>query len=931
MECMKNKYKTAGTYHLVNLALYTNVFVFLCLSLVSMHTIGQNNTNVKGAAQPKKIPDIILVKINKSGQAAISANSDSSISGIPTVDSKIKNKRKTSKVEKVLKPSKKADMNSDLARWVKIKINNPGQPATDTDGNIYYPDVDAIINDLKSDPNVESVQKDIEVEPPIVPNDTAFGITGTLLANTADMWGLNAIHAPDAWDTTTGNGSLVIADLDTGIDYNHPDLQGNIWNNTLELPANGIDDDHNGYIDDYRGWNFYNSNNDPFDDQGHGTHVAGTITATGNNNIGVAGVAWNSKLMMLKICSASCSYSLAATAIQYATDNGAKIIVNEYSGYQGMTIPIAADAFKYAHDRGVVLTTSAGNNSRDAIGEYPASDENSITVAAMSPTYGLSSFSNFGERIDVTAPGEYILSTKSSGWTYSASNCPAIYANGGNGYCKLQGTSMSQPHVSGIIALMLSVNPNLSPEQIRQILRTSSEDLGFAGRDSNYGYGLARADRAILAAQNPSVLTPYISSPKFGSTISGLTDIMGSISGPDLAQYKLELALSASATNWTTVLTGNDTIDTNSVITRFNSYQFANGRYNFRFSGKKTDNSNFEFTVFWVTINNVADYTPPSNPTNLTAIATPSTMSLQWTASSDNIGLDKYIVKRNGVVVGSPSTNNFIDSNLIPETTYSYSVQAVDLAGNNSSGLATASFTTTSDITPPTQPSGFIAQSKSKRSITLAWDSSSDNVAVVGYKIYRNGVLAQTTSSNSWIDSNLLINTMYNYAIEAYDAAGNISEQTLINTATLADTTPPSISFSSPGSGTSHARFTYVSVTAFDDESISKVELFLDSVLLKTFTYGPYDDTINLIAHANGAASLKAVATDMVGNTSQTILPIIVANPRRGDLNNDNKVDIFDLSLLLVSWGTSNFNKDLNGNNIIDIFDLSILLYEFGK
>src|SRR6185369_7783276 len=191
-------------------------------------------------------------------------------------------------------------------------------------------------------------------------NDPYFNSLGTWGQWYDDLWGVKKIGAPSAWDTTAGAG-VVVAVVDTGIDFTHPDLAGNIFTNPKEIPGNGIDDDHNGYVDDYQGWNFVASNNSPIDDHGHGTHVAGTIAASGNNGIGVIGVAWQAKVMPLKGLSSTGSGwdSDLAHAIIYAADNGADVISNSWGGFgQSQT---EADAVAYAYSLGAVVVAAAGN------------------------------------------------------------------------------------------------------------------------------------------------------------------------------------------------------------------------------------------------------------------------------------------------------------------------------------------------------------------------------------------------------------------------------------------------------------------------------------------------------------------------------------------------------------------------------------------
>ena len=170
------------------------------------------------------------------------------------------------------------------------------------------------------------------------------------------------IDAPEAWDRQTGSPDVIVADIDTGVDYNHEDLAANIWINPGEIPGNGTDDDGNGYIDDYYGWDFANNDNDPMDDHGHGTHTSGTIAAVGNNGIGVAGVSWHAKIMPVKFLGAdgSGTHAAGAQAIIYAADMGAKISNNSWGCDIGTLCfsQTIEDAIAYADVKGMLFVSS---------------------------------------------------------------------------------------------------------------------------------------------------------------------------------------------------------------------------------------------------------------------------------------------------------------------------------------------------------------------------------------------------------------------------------------------------------------------------------------------------------------------------------------------------------------------------------------------
>ncbi|MFC2140576.1 S8 family serine peptidase, partial [Candidatus Auribacterota bacterium] len=290
-----------------------------------------------------------------------------------------------------------------------------------------------------------------------VPNDASF----------SKLWGMHNsgqtggkadadIDAIEAWDTTTGSANMIVAVIDTGVDYTHPDLQANMWTNTGEVAGNGIDDDGNGYVDDYRGWDFYNDDYDPYDDNGHGTHCSGTIGGVANNGIGVAGVSWNVKIMALKFLSGGGSgyTSDAVKAVKYATDNGAKIMSNSWGG--GGYSQALKDAIDEANQKGILFIAAAGNSAsnNDTNPHYPSSytSSNVISIAATDHSDNLASFSCYGATsVDIGAPGVSIYSTVP-----------------GNSYASYNGTSMATPHVAGACALVWSHYPDLTHSQIKQ-------------------------------------------------------------------------------------------------------------------------------------------------------------------------------------------------------------------------------------------------------------------------------------------------------------------------------------------------------------------------------------------------------------------------------------------------------------------------------
>ncbi|MBW4688289.1 MAG: S8 family serine peptidase [Komarekiella atlantica HA4396-MV6] len=284
-------------------------------------------------------------------------------------------------------------------------------------------------------------------------------------------WGADLVKAPEVWaQGYTGQG-VVVAVVDTGVDYNHEDLKNNIWTNTKEIAGNSIDDDGNGYIDDVYGWNFANNNNNIQDNNGHGTHISGTIAGE-NNNYGVTGIAYDAKIMPVKVLneSGSGSSTSVANGIYYAVDNGADVInLSLGSNYSNRTLKSAVE---YASSKGVIVVMAAGNDG-ESLPDYPAryANKSGIAVGAVDKNNTIADFSNrsgSNEITYVTAPGVGIYSSVP-----------------GNQYGRYSGTSMATPHVAGVVALMLSANPNLTDAQVRQIV---TETAGNSTQASSYSF-----------------------------------------------------------------------------------------------------------------------------------------------------------------------------------------------------------------------------------------------------------------------------------------------------------------------------------------------------------------------------------------------------------------------------------------------------------
>jgi subtilisin family serine protease len=292
-----------------------------------------------------------------------------------------------------------------------------------------------------------------------VPSDPAFGAQWELASD-------GAMGARSAWGIGNG-GDVTVAVIDTGAQLDHPDLAANLWTNSREIPGNGIDDDANGYVDDVHGYDFVAKDGDPSDENGHGTNVAGIIGARGNNGIGVAGVAWHARLMIVRVLDANGTGTVydVARGIRYAVANGAKIVNLSMAGPDDD--PALESAIAEARTAGVLIVASAGNTGADldTKAAFPASSpsDNVIAVASTDEAGALAPGSSYGARtVDVTAPGENIDST-------------AV----GSRYETRSGTSQAAAHVSGVLALMAAAQPSADAATLRTNLLAGARVKGL--------------------------------------------------------------------------------------------------------------------------------------------------------------------------------------------------------------------------------------------------------------------------------------------------------------------------------------------------------------------------------------------------------------------------------------------------------------------
>lgn len=514
------------------------------------------------------------------------------------------------------------------------------------------------------------------------------------------------IDAPEAWDIARGDGSVVVGVIDSGIDYKHPDLAANIWVNPAEINGKrNFDDDGNGYKDDIHGYDFINGDSNPMDDRGHGTHVAGTIAATGNNGAGVVGVNWNAKVMALKFLGSNGSgpWSAAVEAINYVTRMkteyavNIKVTNNSYGGW-GYSEALY-DAIRRNGEAGMMFVAAAGNEGGniDRGGAYPAAFDlpSIISVAATDHNDALAPFSNYGTvNVDIAAPGVSILSTLP-----------------GSAYGSKDGTSMAAPHVAGVAALAWSYAPNASFGQVRSAILNGADAIEllsgkvFSGGRLNALGALSRVNDPYVAPSVPAAPAGLTAEGSLltrtdGSTVPIITLNWQPSIEPDLQRYDVY--------RWTEGTEPDAFVHIATIpmgTTTFRQGLPAGTTYAYRIT-----TSNFLLTSAPSAPAQATTpgekLTVPAAPTNLTATTASRTqINLSWTDNSGNESAF-YVERSTDGSVWSQITSKDVDvtthadMNLKRNTRYYYRVRAYNAAGYSEfSDVVTATTATGTSLT----------------------------------------------------------------------------------------------------------------------------------------------------------------------------------------------------------------------------------------
>lgn len=534
---------------------------------------------------------------------------------------------------------------------------------------------DAALARLRRTPGIRIAEPNYYVYASAVVNDPFFRPYQWNLADTGF-----GIRAETAWNTSIGSG-VTVAVIDTGVAYENfgsltaaPDLGG-----TAFVP----------------GFDFVDYDTHPQDANGHGTHVTGTLAQTTNNGLGCAGVAFGAKIMPVRVLDKDGAGTMdqVASGIRWAVDNGARVINLSLGGPSGSAALLSA--VQYAASKDVVVVAAAGNKS-SATTEYPGIYPDTIAVGATRFDGQLAAYSNYGPDVDVVAPGgDLKVDLNKDGYPDGIlQQMPVPGAITTFNLYFMQGTSMATPHVAGIAALVRSRHPEWSAALVRESIEKTCRDLGLAGKDGTYGFGLVDAAAAVnyVPPDNtppapPNTLTVTNVTPdtvtlKWDPT----TDNIGVVG------YRLYRNAQLAKT-----LSGTSFVDTGRAAG--STYQYYVLAYDA--AGNVSAASN---TVSATTQAIVApqDTTPPSAPGELNVVVlTPASVSLAWSPSTDDIGVARYDISRNGVVVGSTTGTSYTDSTVQPSTAYAYTVVAIDPSNNPSAPSGVLTVSTPSPALPP--------------------------------------------------------------------------------------------------------------------------------------------------------------------------------------------------------------------------------------
>ena len=544
---------------------------------------------------------IVKLKPEAHNEVTLSRVEGKAMTGLAHLDS-LNLRFKVTRQERLFKEFKETALKSDKFSSVYILQVSEGT------------DLERMKQEYESTPEVEYAELDCRVELFEEPDDPLFhnqwylnntgqgylGVnrvpgdgndTQVIKYGTEDA-DIDALEAFEAGDETT---VPLVGIIDTGLDLDHPDLADNVWTNPGEIPGNGTDDDHNGFVDDFYGWDFgdhFDDNNqvvednDPTDYNGHGTHCAGIAAAVRDNAMGVSGINTPCKIMAIKVF--PCGFqSVCAKGIIYAADNGCEVINMSWGG--SFPSKLIEDALDYAINKGVLAVAAAGNSGAEDY-FYPASLPQVLTVGASNSDDEVTAFSTYGEHIDVVASGEDILSLRA--------DSTDMYAEGGASgvepfvhivndvYYLADGTSMASPCVVGVAAYVLAASPGISVERLREIVEQSADDILYPyGGDTLYspgwdiysGHGRVNLNSALELTSGRLAKIDY---PYENAIVSGDVAVIGTASGDSFQNYVLEYGEGYSPEQWIEIV-NSDLPVTNDTLGVWSTFGLT-GRYTLR-------------------------------------------------------------------------------------------------------------------------------------------------------------------------------------------------------------------------------------------------------------------------------------------------------------------------------------------------------------
>jgi len=595
-------------------------------------------------------------------------------------------------------------------------------------------EVAKLLNKKEQD-NILFAEPDYKYELSAIPNDPIY----------PSEWHLPRIQAPEAWDLTAGSSNVIIAILDSGLESSHPDIQSKV------VP----------------GWNTYdnNSNTSPISD--HGTRTAGAAAAVSNNSVGVSSVCWGCSIMPIRVTDASgMGYSSTISAgLAWAASQGARIASASFNGlFTSSTIRLAAETFM-TENNGVFFAPSGNTGAELTAPEY-ASPYMIVVGSSAFSTAGdvLASFSTRGVMLDLAAPATSIYTTDLGGQ-----------------YLSVSGASYASPIAAGVAGLILSADLNLQATEVRDIMVASVDDAGSEGWDSSWGWGRVNALKAVQTALGELP-------PPADDTVPPTVPTLSAVA-PDSATVNLTWAASSDNSGVSSYRVYRDNVFyavvsstnySNTSVVAGETYAYAVTAVDIY--GNESAKSNTVSVTVPVDVLPSPSEGAPSVPANLSAIAPDNTkVNLAWNASTDDVEVMGYKIYRDGSYLTQTRYISYVNTGVTAGRTYSYAVSAFDSAGNESAKSNTVSVTVPAEAAPadtvsPSAPANLSATAPDSSEVNLAWNASTDNVGVAGYKIYRDGsYLAQTANVTNYTNTGVTAGRTYSYAVSAFDSAGNES------------------------------------------------------------------------------------------------------------------------------------------------------------